>query len=399
MGKTLIFMFELLAASNVFALQNATLRIKKLDGQTVEKQVPFEKAGDAFRITVPVADIMRRMKAEGIDKAEICSVGWNISGHDGRFPQFFPVEPKLGGEAKFREAIAEGKSLGYHINCHINPFSVFSISNRWNDNGIAMYPDGSPFFDYFQPGGKAFRPCFQRYHDLWIKGDFKKMKALGLNGIMHLDVMSFVHPYPCKDPMHPLNRQQTVDYENKVGAYAHEIFGGLASEGGLDHLAPTLDFALYLWSYPDWEGKPEKLAEKFVPLWQLVYHGIILSNPYYTTIDALYPKSYATSDQRKAYDYLENPETRWLKAIEFDARPVFYYTDYKNLKPMKRAYDEFQKLKHLQLQFMQDHREISKGVFVSTFESGEEIVVNYTSAPFEYKGESVPAKGYRHFAK
>lgn len=110
MGKTLIFMFELLAASNVFALQNATLRIKKLDGQTVEKQVPFEKAGDAFRITVPVADIMRRMKAEGIDKAEICSVGWNISGHDGRFPQFFPVEPKLGGEAKFREAIAEGKS-------------------------------------------------------------------------------------------------------------------------------------------------------------------------------------------------------------------------------------------------------------------------------------------------
>ena len=397
MGKFLIFALALAAASNVFALQTATLRIKKLDGQTVEKQVPFEKAGDAFRITVPVADIKRRMKAEGIDKAEVCSVGWNISGHDGRFPQFFPVEPKLGGEAKFRAAIAEGKSLGYNINCHINPFSVFSISNRWNDNGIAMYPDGSPFFDYFQPGGKAFRPCFQRYYDLWIKDDFKKI--LGLNGIMHLDVMSFVHPYPCKDPMHPLNRQQTVDYENKIGAYAHEIFGGLASEDGLAHLAPTLDFALYLWSYPDWEGKPEKLAEKFVPLWQLVYHGIILSNPYYTTIDALYPKSYATSDQRKAYDYLENPETRWLKTIEFDARPVFYYTDYKNLKPMKRAYDEFQKLKHLQLQFMQDHREASKGVFVSTFESGEEIVVNYTSAPFEYKGESVSAKGYRNFAK
>lgn len=57
--------------------------------------------------------------------------------------------------------------------------------------------------------------------------------------------------YPCKDPMHPLNRKQTVEYENRVGAYAHEIFGGLASEGGLDHLAPTLDFALYLWSYPD----------------------------------------------------------------------------------------------------------------------------------------------------
>ncbi len=62
-----------------------------------------------------------------------------------------------------------------------------------------------------------------------------------------------------------------MEYEDRVGAYAHEIFGGLASEGGLDHLAPTLDFALYLWSYPDWEGKPEKLADRHVPLWQLVY--------------------------------------------------------------------------------------------------------------------------------
>lgn len=150
---------------------------------------------------------MRRMKAEGIDKAEMSSVGWNISGHDGRFPQYFPVEPKLGGEEKYRQVIAEGKSLGYHINCHINPFSVFAISDRYNDNGIAMYPNGKPFFDYFQPGGDAFRPCFQRFHDLWIKDDFKKMKDLGLNGIMHLDVMSFVHAYPCKDPMHPLNRK------------------------------------------------------------------------------------------------------------------------------------------------------------------------------------------------
>ncbi len=359
--------------------------------QTVENEPELE----IFFTFDDFADIMRRMKAEGIDKAEMSSVGWNISGHDGRFPQYFPVEPKLGGEEKFRAAISEGKSLGYHINCHINPFSVFAISNRYNDNGIAMFPNGSPFFDYFQPGGDAFRPCFQRFHDLWIKDDFKKMKNLGLNGIMHLDVISYVSPYPCKDPMHPLNRKQTTQYLNKIGAYAHKIFGGLASEGGLDHLAPTLDFALYLWAYPKWEGKPERLAEKIVPLWQLVYHGIIMSNPYYTTIDALYPKSYATSDQRKAYDYLENPQTRWLKTVEFGGRPTFYYTDYKNLKPMKQAYDEFQKLKHLQLQFMQNHAEVAENVFVTTYENGEETAVNYRSEPFEYRGETIPAKGYK----
>ena len=361
--------------------------------QTVENEPELE----IFFTFDDFADIMRRMKAEGIDTAEMSSVGWNISGHDGRFPQYFPVEEKLGGEAKFRAAIAEGKSLGFHINCHINPFSVFAISNRWNDNGIAMFPDGTPFFDYFQPGGDAFRPCFQRFYDLWIKDDFVKMKALGLNGVMHLDVMSYVPVYPCCDPQHPLNRKQTAEYENKVGAYAREIFGGLASEGGLDHLAPNLDFALYLWAYPKWEGNPERLAHKYVPLWQAVYHGIIMSNPYYTTIDALYPKSYATSDQRKAYDYLENPQTRWLKVIELGGRPTFYYTDYKDLKPMKRAYEEYQKLKHLQYFFIEDHREISENVFITAYSNGDETAVNYGGKPFVYRGVAVPAMGYKFF--
>lgn len=361
--------------------------------QTVENEPELE----IFYTFDDFADIMRRMKKIGIDKAEVCSVGWNISGHDGRFPQYFPIEPKLGGEEKFRKAIAEGKSLGFHVNCHINPFSVFSISNRWNDNGIARYPNGSPFFDYFLPGGDAFRPCFQRFHDLWIKDDFKKMSALGLNGIMHLDVISFVPPYPCKGPMHPLNRKQTVEYQNKVGEYARKIFGGLASEGGYDHVARTLDFALYLWTYPLWDDNPEMLPEKYVPLWQLVYHGIIMSNPYYCTVDALYEKSYATSDQRRAYDYLGDTETRWLKTVEFDGRPTFYYNDYSDLKPMKRAYDEFQKLKHLQLLFMVGHSEIAKNVFATTYENGEQVVVNYSASPFKYKGEVVPPRGYRLF--
>lgn len=62
MKKSLIFALAFATASNVFALQNATLRIMKLDGQTVEKQVSFQKAGDAFRITIPVADIKRDIK-------------------------------------------------------------------------------------------------------------------------------------------------------------------------------------------------------------------------------------------------------------------------------------------------------------------------------------------------
>ena len=117
--------------------------------QTLETEPPLK----IFHTFDDLADIAKRMKAEGIGKAEIRSVGWNIGGHDGRFPQYFPVEPKLGGEEKFRRAIQTGKELGFPSNCHINPYSVFLISNRWNENVIARKPDGSLFEDYFQPGG------------------------------------------------------------------------------------------------------------------------------------------------------------------------------------------------------------------------------------------------------
>ncbi len=361
--------------------------------QTVETEPPLE----VYFTFDDLARIMRDMKSEGIDKAEICSVGWNVSGHDGRFPQYFPVEEKIGGEKKYREVIKLGKSMGYQLNCHINQMAMFFISDRWNENDVAKRADGSLFADYYQPSGMAYRPCFQRVHDLWIRDDFPQIKNLGLNGIFHVDVTSYIDPFECCDPRHPLTRKQTAEYQNKINAYAQKIFGGFASEGCMDHVAKTLDYGLYLWAYPAWEGKPERLATKHVPFWQLVYHGIILSNPYYTTIDALYPKKYSTSDQRKAYDYLDNPENRWLKVIEFSGRPTFYYSDYVDFKPMRRAYEEFKKLRHLQLQLMTYHGELAKNVSITRFESGEEIVVNYTEKPYTYKGQQISAKSYKHF--
>ena len=361
--------------------------------QTPETEPPLEIFHDFDDFT----DIMNRMRAEGIEKAEICSVGWNIGGHDGRFPQYFPVEPKIGGEAKFRESIKIAHSLGYQITCHINQFAMFYLSSRWNENDVAKRPDGSLMAYDLQPSGIPYLPCFERVYNLWVRDDFKQIADLGIKGLFHIDVTSMVNPYPCCDPRHPLNRKQTANYQNQIGEYAREIFGGFASEGGSDHVAKTLDYALYIWNYPSWQDNPKKLATKYVPLWQLVYHGIILSNPYYSTIDALYPKIYTTSDQRKAYDYLGDPETRWLKVIEFNGRPTFYYTDYKDLKPMKRAYDEYQPLKHLQYQLMTHHEEVSPEVFLTRFDNGEEVIVNYSATPFKYKEAEVAPRDYKAF--
>ena len=45
-----------------------------------------------------VKDIVDELKRQGVEKAQLCLVGWNHKGHDGRYPTVFPVEPSLGGE-------------------------------------------------------------------------------------------------------------------------------------------------------------------------------------------------------------------------------------------------------------------------------------------------------------
>ena len=367
-------------------------------------QTPENKPPVNVQITfMRFMEIMKEMKEAGIEKAEVCSVGWNIDGHDGPFPQFFPVEEKFGGEKLFRKAIEYGKSLGYHMTCHINHHAFFQLSNRWDEREAIKKPDGNLFKYGFQPSGDVYLPCMQRMYDLWVKEDFAKIKDFGLNGIFHIDVHSCEIPFECCDPKHPLNRKQWVEYQNKILSYAHEVFGGFSSECGMDHVAKNLDYGLYMWwSYrKDWNTK-DGIVQKYVPLWQLVYHGIILHNPFLATVDPLY----ARAKPRNANDWFQScrnfiadPEEQWLKVIELGGRPSYYFQNYKTIEPMKRAYFEYQPLKYLQLQLMVNHCELAKGVFRTRYEFGDEIVVNYTKQPFDYKGQTVPPRGYKLFKK
>ena len=44
----------------------------------------------------------------------------------------------------------------------------------------------------------------------------------------------------------------------------------------------------------------------------------------------------------------------------------------------------------LQFEFITDHRQLAEGVMLTGYGNGQETVVNYTDAPFPYKGKTVP---------
>ncbi|MCL4192901.1 MAG: hypothetical protein KJZ87_14300, partial [Thermoguttaceae bacterium] len=62
---------------------------------------------------------------------------------------------------------------------------------------------------------------------------------------------------------------------------------------------------------------------------------------------------------------------------------------------LRRVYDDLDRLKHLQFEFLESHRSLADNVFETSFSDGERIVVNYREEPYVLtSGQTVPPKDY-----
>lgn len=342
-------------------------------------------------------DIIKEFQKQGIGKAEFCLVGWNIGGHDGRYPQIFPVDPRLGGEKKLRKAIAFAQKNGYQICAHVNhsdAYQAAQIGGLWDPNYLLVKKDGTFNTYTTYGGGQMFETCPKCMLERFVRNDNKKLAELGFRGLHYIDVYSTVNPRTCYSRNHPLTKNEFADQTKRIFAEAQKTFGGLGSEGGFDYAAAHLDYALNITFFaPD--GKLPQMIDRYVPLWHLVYNGIILNNPFRTTWNHT----------------IQAPLYR-LKLIEFGGRPLFYfYRNFKNygkepnpapdmicadnkelvrsVAAIKEGYDEFQKLRYLQYEFMDDHKMIAPNVFKTVFSDGTAVIVNYDSKPFIFEKQAV----------
>ena len=356
-----------------------------------------------------VKDIVDEMKRQDVEDAELCLVGWNIGGHDGRWPQVFPSEPKLGGDLKLMEAIRHAREAGYLIVPHGNFFEGYTVSADWDGEWALKDKNG-----FLRPtrngavtwgGGRPYYMCPQRAYERFCTRDIPRMAAFGFCGIGYFDVVTICEPQVCTDRRHPCTAADGAKYWGACAEISQRDLGGFASESGNDYFAGNLDYVLY--AYFGDPGEIERayvaekgLAKRVVPIWQIVYNGIIANNPFTTTMNA-------TIKER----------TSQLKAIEFSARPCFYFyarflsvgknwmgdedlgcaTD----DELRRAVEKiregavaYARLKHLQLEFIEDHAELVPGVFQTRYANGESVVVNYTDIRYHAANIEVGARDW-----
>lgn len=369
--------------------------------QTI-KDEPAVKPVITFDRFKEIADAFKR---QGIGGAEFCLVGWNVGGHDGRWPQVFPVEPLLGGEAKLKEAVRHAQDLGYHVVAHCNHRDAYLIADSWDAEFICnKNADGSlqrPRTTW--GGGRMYRICPKRAYEKFALQQMPMVRAMGFKGLHYLDVYSCVGAEGCSDSRHPLNLREGVAYTGHILQLARDTFGGVASEGSYDQNAGQLDYVLYVSFARPFESKTyDGLVDRLVPMFQLVYNGVILSNPFTTTVNATI-KGRASE----------------LKTIEFGARPSFYFyanfltpgkgrnwmgdvdlecgTDARleaSVAAIRRGVDAYAKLWKLQYVFMDGHDELAPGVYRTTYANGAKVYVNYNKAPASVDGVTIGAEDW-----
>ena len=340
-----------------------------------------------FRDFDEMKEVLKMLKALGIDKADIILTNWNWRSN-GRNPMCSLAEPELGGNAKCKELTKLGKDLGFQISPHILHTENYTISPYFCKEDIAVDQNGK-YLGYTGMGGKGFNPCFIQAYRKHILDNYDRMKKLGFNGPIHIDVTSAITPYNCFSIDHFATRQDTAEYMNKIGFLSDAFFGGFTSEASCDQVANTLDYALYVSAYPSYLGAQHPLMDRCVPIWQIAYHGIILSNPFASTIDYNCVTRPATGEWGPKTSF--TPETRRLKLFEFGGRLTYYWelTSDKNFPAIKQAYDEYETVKYLQYEFMDFHGEIAKDVFVARYSDGSQIVTNYSDKEFNYFGRGI----------
>lgn len=393
------------------AATNIEVRIRQA-WKPVPSPVPFQNRLNEPPVHAAVTfdrccDIVREFKRQGIDHAEICLVGWNRGGHDGAYPQLFPVEPTLGGEEKMRAFIGLSNRAGFQTVCHTCFYSAYTVAEGFDEEYLLKEKDGSLQASHCDwGGGRPFRTCPQRAYELWTRKNMQLMKDLGFHGLHYHDVYSILPPRICYDRRHPCMPNDSIRWYVKQMEVTREMVGGTQSEGPFDSYVGNLDFCMYGYFYPldkdDFAKKP--MVDRHVPLFQLVYHGIVLANPFTGTLN--YP--------------VKAPHKR-LKFIEFGGRPLFvWYANFHTGKggnwmgredllcstddelragvaAVKKGYDEFERLCDLQFAFMDDHRHLTPDVTLTAYSQGTHVVVNHGTQPYSFEGMVVPAGDWRRF--
>lgn len=350
--------------------------------QTPDNQPPLHVYMTFENVRMLVEELAR----QHVGPAEICLAGWNYAGHDGAFPQLFPVEEKLGGEAALRSTIERAHELGYPLSLYDNYHDAYSLADTFDPNYLFQTHDGSraPISNY--AGGRAYKLCARCAYEQYAVNSLPRVAELGANGVYYVDEITLMAPGKCYHPEHPTSRRETVQWWKRIMQQVRAIHGGFQSEGARDWALPELDRAYCVASTPD---APSPFIDERVPLFPMVYHGFLIYNSFRSGVNAfpgedVYLQNIAYGGSPILYyHHLHNPAWSAADGIAKDLTFVDAKKLVVDVARIKLVTDDLAKLAPLQTSHIEGFATLTPTLTATTYANGTKVFVNYAHTPCE----------------
>jgi len=339
-----------------------------------------------------VDDIISEFHKQGIDKVNFCLVGWNAGGHDGRFPDLFPVEPKCGTVEELEALVKKTKSMGYLITAHTNLIEGYSVAKRFSHDYVLKKPDGSDHRGGNWGGGKSYLLCPEMVYEHYLDQDLADLKKIGFRGEHYFDVFSIYKPFSCSHPDHPLTTKEVAQWRCRIMQKAQEAIGCIGSEGGWDFAAGVIDYVLYPFFFFKVK-KAHPMCDEYIPFWALVYHGITLYNCFAASVNAnikndpvIRVMNYALGGRPLNYvnSRFINGTNHWGDE-DLRYHPVEQFR--KDIARIRKDYDFYQSIAHLQYEFIEDYQTMPSGVLKTVYSDGTVMLSNPTGSTVREEGQ------------
>ncbi len=362
--------------------------------QTPDNQPPLH----VYMTFENVRMLVEEMARQQVGPAEICLAGWNYAGHDGAFPQLFPVEEKLGGEAALRSTIARSHELGYPLSLYDNYHDAYSLADTFEPEYLFRRHDGSRnrISDY--AGGTAYKLCARTACERYAVESLPRVAELGAKGVYYVDEITLMAPAKCYHPEHPTSRRETVFWWKRIMQQVRAIHGGFQSEGARDWALPELDRAYCVASTPDATGP---LIDERVPLFPMVYHGFLIYNCFRSAINSfpgedIYLRNIAYGGSPIVYyHHLHNPAWSAADGIAKDLTFVDAEKLAVDVARIKHITDDVARLAPLQTSCIEGFATPTPTLSETVYADGTRVLVNYADTPCPIAdGHVVPPRNF-----
>jgi hypothetical protein len=223
-----------------------------------------------------LADGLRALKANGLDRAYVHLDGWGFYGYDNGHPDVLPVGQEQGGWDGLRRFSETCSEIGYFFAVHDQYRDFYFNAASFDDRLVLINLEGKREEHSTWCGGPQtilsprFAPGYvRRNHDLFAE------HGIGVRGA-YLDVFAVVPLEESAQPAHPVTRTECARYRRECFDLLRARGYVVSSEEPADYLVRSLDLVHHgpYATFPNiGGGGPTGIP---VPLFNLVYHDSIL---------------------------------------------------------------------------------------------------------------------------